>query len=54
MAVLRPLKAHCQNAGVTPQHVIPGENSPQQEQGDMAAAQVNKVSWVRGCVCFSS
>ncbi|XP_036990921.2 zinc finger protein 501-like [Artibeus jamaicensis] len=39
MSVLRPLKAQCQNAGVTPQHVIPGENNPQQEQGVMAASQ---------------
>ena len=49
-AVLRPLKAHSQNTDLTPEH------NPQQEQeveqDDLAASQVIKVSWVRGCLLF--
>ena len=43
-AIQTLLKVHPQNAGVTPQQIIPREKNPKQDEDTMAAAQVNDVS----------
>jgi len=50
-----PLKVFSQHADVSLRRNIPTEDTEQEEEEEeMAASQVIVLSWVWGCVCFSS
>ena len=48
-----PLKVFSQYAGVSLLHNVPRQDAEHEEEEEIAASQVNVLSRVWGCVCFS-